>query len=316
MKKYVLGIDIGGTGVKMGIITHDGIIENKWDIPSDKSDSGKNILPDIVTSINNKLLECGVLAEEIQSIGVGVPGAVSDGKTVNCCVSLGWGVTNVSEYLENELWNIPVIIGNDANTAALGEMWKGAGEGCSNVVLLTIGTDIGGGVIVNGMPISGTFGGGGEIGHIPFNPHEKEPHPCGKCGCFGQYASGTGLTTLANRKLKSVDTASSLRDINLSGNMAKEVIDAAKSGDVLAKEIFEDYCDIFARGLAMVSCVVEPEVFILGGGVSNAGDFLSDNIQKNFSKYCFHTSKDVRIIRAKLTNDAGLIGAAKLALSI
>ena len=322
MDKYIISIDIGGTGIKMGIFrsdagesSKDATLTKKWAIPTDISDNGSHIINDIVTSVNEMLTGEGIAKADILAAGVGVPGAVTDG-VVNKCVSLNWGIVNVKEEFSKRLWGIPVAVGNDANTAALGEMWKGSGKGVKNLVLLTIGTDIGGGVIIDGKPVAGAFGGGGEIGHIPFDTDEAVPHPCGKCGCFGQYASGTGLALLARRSLTANKRESTLRDKSLSEITAKDVIDRARNGDELALEIFKDYGRRFGRGLAMVSCVLEPELFILGGGVSQAGDFLLDVIRDSFKDYAFHTAIPTRIITASLKSDAGIYGAAYMALEL
>lgn len=302
MSKYILSIDVGGTQVKMGIFDAEGEVVSKWNIDTDRSNNGENIIKDFSGSAKDKIEELGLTSLDIAYIGVGVPGAVKDKKTVNKCVSLGWDVVNVSKMVSDLLFNIPVIVGNDANSAALGEMWAGAGKGYKNVVLLTIGTDIGGGVIIDGKPVVGAFGGGGELGHICINPKETKKHRCGKCGCFGQYTSATGLANLGSEALN--------KDVT-----AKDVVDLVNSGDNAAKEVFEKYCETFGWGLSIVASVVEPDMFILGGGVSKAGDILVEGVSKYYKKYVFHSSVDVKIVCASLFNDAGIYGNAYMALT-
>lgn len=301
MSKYLLGIDVGGTEVKMGAFDFQGNNLFKWAITTDRSDSGKNIIPDIAASIRKELNDRSIPLKDISYAGMGVPGAVSDGKHVNKCVNLGWDLVDVSGDLGKLLDDMPVVVGNDANTAALGEIWQGAAMGYDSMVLLTIGTDIGGAVIIDGKCVNGAFGGGGEIGHMIINTSETHAHGCGKKGCFGYYASGTGLSIMGTDKLGKEVTA-------------KDVIDLTKAGDETAKEVFEEYCRIFGRGCAIVSCVVEPQVIVLGGGVSKAGEMLSSNIKKYFEEYAFHSALDTEIVCSKLMNDSGIFGGAKMAL--
>lgn len=301
MSKYLLGIDVGGTEVKMGAFDYDGNNLFKWAIPTDISDSGKNIIPDIAASIKKELGNKDIKLSDISYAGMGVPGAVSDGKHVNKCVNLGWDLVDASGDLGKLLDGMSVVVGNDANTAALGEIWQGAAMGYDSMVLLTIGTDIGGAVIIDGKCVNGAFGGGGEIGHMIINTSETRAHGCGKKGCFGYYASGTGLSIMGTDKLGKEVTA-------------KDVMDLTKAGDEAAKEVFEEYCKIFGRGCAIVSCVVEPQVIVLGGGVSKAGEMLSSNIKKYFKEYAFHSALDTEIVCSKLMNDAGIFGGAKMAM--
>lgn len=303
MEKVFLGIDIGGTEIKFGLFSPCGTLMNKWQITTNTENFGGRIIGDIAESVKSNLKNLNVSKEKLAAVGVAVPGGVSNKSVVNKCVSLGWGVVDISSELSEKIWDIPVVAENDANTAALGEMWQGAGSGYSSMVLLTIGTDIGCGIIVNGQLLSGAHNAGGEAGHMIINPKETRLHACGKGGCFGQYASGTGLSILASDRLGK----------KLS---AKEVMEMVDSGDDSARKLFSEYCEIFGQGLAIISSLVDPEVFILGGGVSYAGTILSENIKVSFNKYAFHACKDTEIKIAKLKNEAGIYGAAYLAMNI
>ena len=208
--------------------------------------------------------------------------------------------------------NVPVFAGNDANAAALGEAWKGGGKGCKNVVVVTLGTGVGGGIIVNGKVLSGYLGAGGEIGHIHINDDEEEQCGCGNKGCLEQYASATGIARLATRKLETDDRPSKIRGV--SSLNAKVVFDAAKDGDELAKEVTEEFGEILGKGLSIVADVTNPEVFVIGGGVSKAGKIVLDLVRESYTKYVFHGSRNTGFVLATLGNDAGIYGSAKLVL--
>ena len=196
MKKYGFGVDVGGTTIKMGFFETDGKLLDKWEIKTDTTNGGENILSDIAKSIDNKLAQEGISKSDVQGIGVGVPGPVNSKGVVLKCVNLGWGVFNVEEALSN-LTGLMVKAGNDANVAALGEMWQGAGKGSEDMIMVTLGTGVGGGIIVDGKVIAGANGAGGEIGHITVNEDEIEACNCGQYGCLEQYASATGIVRMA-----------------------------------------------------------------------------------------------------------------------
>lgn len=310
MSKYCFGVDLGGTTVKIGLFDPQGAVLDKWEIPTVKEDGGSRILPDIARAILTKLEEKGIAKEEVIGVGIGVPGPVDDDGVIHKAVNLGWGVMNINEAL-GELLQMPVRAANDANVAALGEMWCGGGKGCSNMVLATLGTGVGGGIIVNGRILTGVSGAGGEIGHIHIRDGEPDACGCGNHGCLEQYASATGVVRLAERKLTSVSEDSVLRGGRLS---AKAVFDAVKAGDKVACEIAEEFGEYLGKGLAAIAAVVNPEVFVLGGGVSKAGTVLCDYVSKYYDRYVFHGCKDVAFKLATLGNDAGIYGAAKLVL--
>ncbi len=311
MKKYVFGVDLGGTTVKLGIFSTEGQLLDKWEIPTRKDEGGMYILPDIADSINTKIAEKNIDKSEIVGTGMGVPGPVREDGTVVKCVNLGWGIFNVAEEL-SRLIDLPVKAGNDANMAALGEMWQGGGKGFDNIIMVTLGTGVGGGIIINGKMLSGVNGAGGEIGHIQVNTEEKETCGCGRKGCLEQYASATGLVRAAKNALNNTTIPSKLRTVQHIS--AKEVFDAAQNGDELAIDLVEDHGRCLGRALAQVACVVDTEVFVIGGGVSKAGQTLIDITAKYYQEYAFHACKDAKFKLATLGNDAGIYGGAKAVL--
>ncbi|MGN0344881.1 MAG: ROK family glucokinase [Lachnospiraceae bacterium] len=311
MKTYGFGVDIGGTTVKLGLFRTDGELLDKWEIPTRKEDGGSQILPDVAASIKNKIEEKAIDPSDVQGVGVGVPGPVTPEGVVRKCVNLGWGVFNVEETL-SELTGYPVKAANDANVAALGELWQGAGRGAKNLVMVTLGTGIGGGVIIDGHIVAGATGAGGEIGHIPVCEGETLVCGCGKKGCLEQYASATGVVTLTKRALEASDQPSSLR--GLSEVTAKDLFDAAKAGDVLALDVLEQFGEILGKGLASIACVVNPEMFVIGGGVSKAGKIITDVVKKYFVPNTFHACREAQFKLAELGNDAGIYGCVKMIL--
>jgi glucokinase len=307
MASYVFGVDIGGTTVKIGLFTVEGKLTDKWEITTRTDEGGKFILGDITKSIEEKLAEKSIDKSDVAGIGMGVPGPVKDDGTVMRCVNLGWGIFNVAKELEN-LTGLPVKAGNDANMAALGEMWQGGGKGFDNIVMVTLGTGVGGGIILNGKMLSGSNGAGGEIGHIHVNEDETDVCGCGRKGCLEQYTSATGIVRMANRALNNTDRPSSLRNVQYIS--AKEVFDAAKNGDDLAMELAENHGKCLGKALAQIAAVVDPDVFVIGGGVSKAGDILTRLTEKYFQEYCFHACKKTQFKLATLGNDAGMYGGA------
>ncbi|MFR1810891.1 MAG: ROK family glucokinase [Terrisporobacter sp.] len=313
MKKYLVGIDIGGTTVKLGLFDLNGELLDKWEIETRKTEKGRYILSDIAKSIEGILNERKIKKEEVLGVGVGVPGPVKEDGTVLGCVNLGWPVFNVSTELEMIL-GLPVKVANDANIAALGEMFKGGGKGYKNMIMVTLGTGVGGGVIINGKVLAGNNGAGGEIGHISVNPHEKISCNCGKKGCLEQYASATGIVKLAKDALEKENCESKLRDIK--EITAKDIFDFAKENEQLSLEVVDKFASILGRALANISCICDPEVFVIGGGVSKAGDILIDKVKQYYRENAFHATVDTKFKVAKLGNDAGIFGGAKLALEI
>lgn len=307
MANYVFGVDIGGTTVKLGLFTIAGELLDKWEITTRTDEGGKYILGDIAGSIDEKLTEKAIDRADVAGIGMGVPGPVKADGTVLKCVNLGWGIFNVEEEL-SKLTGLPVKAGNDANMAALGEMWQGGGKGHKNIVMVTLGTGVGGGIILNGRMLAGVNGAGGEIGHICVDDDETEMCGCGNKGCLEQYTSATGIVRSAKIFLNKSDKPSKLRDVQYIS--AKEIFDAAKGGDEVAATLVENHGKVLGKALAQIACVVDPEVFVIGGGVSRAGDVLIHTTQKYFAQYAFHACKQTKFALATLGNDAGIYGGA------
>ncbi len=312
MSKYAFGIDVGGTSVKLGLLTTDGKLEEKWEIPTRTEDGGKNVLPDIAASVKAKIAERGLKNEDIAGAGIGLPGPVDENGVINKAVNLHWDrVFNVADELSALLSGMKVKAGNDADVAALGEVWQGAGKGYEELVMVTLGTGVGGGVIHNGKIVAGATGAGGEIGHIVIRPDETIPCNCGNCGCLEQYASATGIVRLLKEELAASDEDSILRNAPLS---AKQLWMAVDKGDKLAVRVAEKFGEYLGTGLSIIAGVLNPEVFVLGGGVSKAGEMILPYITKNFKKHVFHACAGAKIVLATLGNDAGLMGAAKMVI--
>ena len=280
MGKYIFGVDIGGTTVKLGFFDREGTLLDKWEIPTRTEDDGCNILPDVADSISEKLKEKEVAIEDVAGIGVGAPGPIDGEGVVHRAVNLGWGVFSIKKTLEDIL-HLPVMAGNDANVAALGEMWKGGGRGSRDLIMVTLGTGVGGGIITDGRILTGVCGAGGEIGHVHVEDAETESCNCGNYGCLEQYTSATGITRLANRKLAGCDKESVLRGGEVS---AKTVFDAVKQKDALAMEIAEEFGKYLGDGLAVIASVINPDTIVIGGGVSRAGEILMDYIRPHYEK--------------------------------
>ncbi|MBQ1896907.1 MAG: ROK family glucokinase [Lachnospiraceae bacterium] len=312
--KYVFGVDIGGTTVKLGLFDEKGELLDKWEIPTDKTDKGKNIVGDVCDSIKSKISGRGITAGDVMGVGVGAPGAVDeDGVMTGGAVNLGWDVFNLRTTMEEKLDGIKVVAGNDANVAAYGEMLKGGGKGHKNVVAVTLGTGVGGGVIIGGRLITGATGAAGEIGHIRVDDEETLKCNCGHTGCLEQFASATGIARLAKRRLEADDKASVLRSAEVLD--AKAVFDAVKAGDEVAIEIAKEFGRYLGKGLASVADVVNPEVFVIGGGVSKAGEILLSFVEPEFEKYVFPPCKGAKFALAELGNDAGIYGCAGMILA-
>ena len=307
--KYGFGVDLGGTTVKLAYFDQEGAMLSKWEIPTNISDNGSHILPDIAAAIRGYIEENNIAFDSLIGIGIGVPGPVTPDGIVNKCINLGWGVFNIEKTL-SDLTGLPVKAGNDATVATLGECWKGGGAGCKNMVMATLGTGVGGGIVVDGRVIHGSTGAGGEIGHMVLNRNETESCGCGKRGCVEQYCSATGIVRIAKQFLANREDTSSLR--NVENLTCKDIFDAAAAGDTLAAEILEQVYAYMGEFLANICNVVNPECVVLGGGVSKAGAPLLEGVQRYFGKYVFHAAANVRFALATLGNDAGAYGAFQL----
>lgn len=311
MEKLCFGIDIGGTTVKLGLFTDEGNLVDKWEITTRKEDSGSYILSDVAKSIENKIQEQNLDKNQIVGIGVGVPGPVTADGTVIQCVNLGWGIVNVAKEIK-ALTGFNSKVGNDANVAALGEMWQGGGKGYNSIVLVTLGTGVGGGVIVDGQILTGSNGAAGEIGHILVNYEETDKCGCGKTGCLEQFASATGIVKEAKRLLSKSTETSMLREYDHLS--AKTIFDCAKENDKLALELVDQLGRYLGIALSHVAAVVDPQAFVIGGGVSKAGSILTDAVKKYYNEYVMLALKNKEFNLAELGNDAGIFGCARLIL--
>lgn len=311
MKKYCFGIDVGGTTVKIGLFTLEGNVIDKWEIATRKEDGGINILPDVAKAIDEKLAERNITKEEVKGIGIGVPGPITEDGTVLTCVNLGWGEFNVVNEFKKLTGFKNIKVNNDANIAALGEMWQGGGKGYKNIIMVTLGTGVGGGVIYDGKILTGVRGAAGEIGHMTVDFDEPDACNCGKHGCLEQFASATGIVRQAKKILakSNESTLSSIENIT-----AKDVFDAAKEGDQIALSLVDQLGRYLGVVASHIAAVIDPEAFVIGGGVSKAGTILTDLIKKHYESNVMYALKGKDFKLATLGNDAGIYGSAKMVI--
>lgn len=317
MSKKLLGIDLGGTTIKFGILTEAGEVQEKWAIETNILEGGKHIVPDIVASIKHRLDMYGLTSDDFIGIGMGSPGAVNrDDKTVTGAFNLNWKETQeVGSVIEKET-GIPFAIDNDANVAALGERWVGAGANNPDVVFVTLGTGVGGGVIADGNLIHGIAGAGGEIGHMVVEPDTGFECTCGTVGCLETVASAIGIVRVARRLAESYEGDSSIKAAIDNGEdvSSKDIFEAAQGGDNFANSVVDKVCFYLGLATANISNLLNPDSVVIGGGVSAAGEFLRSRVEANFKKYTFpQVRQSTQIKLAELGNDAGIIGAASLA---
>ena len=305
--KYGFGVDLGGTTVKIAFFNENGDLLEKWEIPTRTENGGSQILPDIADSIAQYLTTKNIDKQTLLGIGIGVPGPVRPDGQVHGCVNLGWGALNIETTL-SKLTGLKVKGGNDASVAALGECWKGGGQGYDNMIMVTLGTGVGGGIVIDGKVLHGTHGAGGEIGHMCIQPTETTPCNCGGYGCAEQYCSATGILRLA-RQYFAAHPKSPLEKEELT---AKDIFDAAATGDPAATAITAQYYDYLGRFLATLCCVTDPELVVLGGGVSKAGAPLLQGAKEHFLRYAFPGCRETKFALATLGNDAGAYGAFRL----
>lgn len=313
MKNYAFGVDIGGTTIKMGLFTTTGELLDTWEIPTRTEHEGEAILPDIAAAVEAKLTEKNISKLDVEGIGMGVPGPIGPDGTVLKCVNLGWGIFNVEDRL-GKLTDLKVKAGNDANVAALGEMWQGGGKGYQDIVMVTLGTGVGGGVIIGGKILAGINGAAGEIGHIPMYDDDPECCGCGKRGCLEQYASANGIVRITNRYLTTHPDAETVLK-SVEQITSKEIFDAAKNGDAVALEMVDQVGYLLGKAMACISIVVNPEAFVIGGGMAKAGDIILNAIRKYFRRFAFHASHETEFKLATLSNNAGIYGGVKMVLA-
>ena len=310
IREYIIGADIGGTFCKLGLFNGEGELFDKWKIPTARNDEGDvrdaernmKVFDDLAESIEKQLTQHNICKNEIIGMGVGVPGPVNLEGVIDNCPALGWKNLNIPKILQKKI-GIKISCGNDANLAALGESWRGFDRAYNDAIFITLGTVVGGGIICNGKIHRGAHGCGGEIGHIKVNPHETEIDGCGGRGCLQQYASATGIIRLAEKLGQGREKIT-----------AKDIFQRAKAGDKLAIEVIEQFGEILGRTLAGICLVFDPEVVIIGGGISAAGEALVDVVRKHYRNWAYPPTKDMEFKLASLGNDAGIYGCAKLVL--
>lgn len=312
MRNYCVGVDVGGTSVKLGLFDVTGKLLEKWSIPTRKEEKGIHVFPDIAASIRNKTEENGITLADLTGVGIGVPGPVEADGYVGKLVNIGLNDLNPAKLLSGLLDGVTVKAGNDANVAALGEAWLGGAKGYKDVVMFTLGTGVGGGIVIDGQLFPGSHGMGGEVGHMTVNPEETVVCNCGNHGCLEQYASATGVVRVARMQLEKQPEDSVLR--RKENFSAKDVFDAARAGDAAAMAAVEKLGHYLGMAMSWVALTVDPEVFILGGGVSKAGEILLDVVRRNFEKNIHICEKKAEVVLATLGNDAGICGAAKMVL--
>lgn len=306
MATYYVGVDVGGTTIKLGLFSDIGELLEKWEIPTRTEENGTHVLPDIVDSIEEKRASRG---GNIKGIGMGIPGPVTADGVVLKCANLGWGVFSVKNTLADLTGVGNVKVGNDANVAALGEMWKGGGRGYDSIVMVTLGTGVGGGIIQNGKILTGSRGAGGEIGHIKVEMNETEACGCGNYGCLEQYASATGIVRMAKNGMPADSCLAKADELT-----AKQVFDGAKASDAYCMEIVERFGKYLGVALSNVAHVMDPEAFVIGGGVSAAGEMILDVVKKYYEANAMYAIRDKEFRLAELGNDAGIYGAVRMIL--
>lgn len=315
-ENYIFGVDVGGTSVKLGLFTTDGVLLDKWEIKSrtetSRDTKEHQILKDIAVSLKEKQEEKGIRQEEIAGIGIGIPGPALDDGTVINPPNLGWGIFNVREELASYTGISRIVVSNDANIAALGELWKGGGKGYQNIVMITLGTGIGGGVIIRGKICNGATGAGGEIGHIKVREGDTIPCGCGRIGCLETYAGAAGIVRSARKRLEESEVPSVLRGAE--PLTTREIFDGAKAGDILSLETVEEFGDVMGLACAQIATILNPEAFVIGGGVSKAGPMILELIRRHFTQRVMTALTDTNFRMAELGNDAGIYGAAKMVI--
>lgn len=310
MMKYCFGIDIGGTTVKLGLTSGDGVLLEKWEIPTKRGHAPTVLLAEIKVAIEACLQKRSIAKTQLLGIGLAAPGPVTEDGVLHGAVNIGWGDVALAKEAERIFGIVPVCVGNDARMAALGEATYGAGVGAGGMLMVTLGTGVGGGIVLHGRVWMGASGVAGEIGHMTMNPFETEHCHCGKCGCLEQYASATGIVRLARQ-------AQQTEPFFLRGSeplTAKAVWTAAQAGDAIANEITDCACDYLGSAIANIVYTVDPERIVLGGGVSRAGEFLLRKVERAFCDRVFAHSRAREFRLAELGNDAGMRGAVALLL--
>ena len=313
-KRYIFAIDLGGTGTKMAILDVEGNFVEQWEIPTDLSEKGVHIVANIAKSFHHKLEEKNLSKEDFLGVGMGAPGPAVEGGVISRAVNLGWENYPLKDELEKHL-GLTAFVDNDANCAAQGELWKGAGKGYRDMIFITLGTGVGGGIIANGDIIEGTNGAGGEIGHMTVQLEGGYTCNCGKCGCLETVTSATGVVRLAMEHLKEENHSVRLEEIyHKNGKItSKDVFDLAKDGDEGALSIVDQVGRYLGYAIGTLATVFNPKAVVIGGGVSKAGKTLLEPVEKYYREYAFPPSvNDTTLLLATLGNDAGVIGGGYL----
>lgn len=310
MMRYCFGIDIGGTTVKLGLAAEDGTLLEKWEIPTQRDNTPTVLLTEIKATIEGCLQKRSIAKAQLLGIGLAAPGPVTEGGVLHGAVNIGWGDVALTKEVERIFGIAPVCVGNDARMAALGEATYGAGVGAESMLMVTLGTGVGGGVVLHGRVWTGATGVAGEIGHMTMNPFETARCHCGKRGCLEQYASATGIVHLA-QQIRQTDPSFLQGSEPLT---AKAIFAAAQAGDAIANEITDCACDYLGSAIANIVYIIDPERIVLGGGVSRAGEFLLQKVKRAFYERVFAHSREREFRLAELGNDAGVRGAVALLL--
>ncbi|MCY7080414.1 ROK family glucokinase [Streptococcus oralis] len=318
MSQKIIGIDLGGTSIKFAILTQEGEIQEKWSIKTNILDEGSHIVDDMIESIQHRLDLLGLSSTDFRGIGMGSPGVVDREKgTVIGAYNLNWKTLQpIKEKIEKAL-GIPFFIDNDANVAALGERWMGAGDNQPDVVFMTLGTGVGGGIVAEGKLLHGVAGAAGELGHITVDFDQPIACTCGKKGCLETVASATGIVNLTRRYADEYEGDATLKRLIDDGEevTAKTVFDLAKEGDDLALIVYRNFSRYLGITCANIGSILNPSTIVIGGGVSAAGEFLLQGVQKVYDENTFpQVRTTTKLALATLGNDAGVIGAASLVL--
>jgi len=312
MSQYVFGVDVGGMSIKLGLFQKNGELVEKFSIETDIGDEGRRILPAVAQGIFEKLGSRGLSINDVSGVGVGVPSPVTDDGVALFGTNINWRDPIPVKEILHELLDVPVYVTNDANLAALGELWQGGASGKKSMILLTLGTGVGGGIVIDEKVINGANGTSGEVGHFLVVSENGAPCGCGRIGCLETVASATGILRLAKEQLATFEGESILKNIEDMG--VKDVFDAALTGDVFSVDLVDQVGHYLGLTCVNLALTVNPEVFILGGGVSQAGDVLLEAVRKHYKIHAFSSVKDTPFKLAILGNDAGIVGGAYLAM--
>lgn len=311
MKPYAFGVDLGGNAIKIGLFQTTGHLVEKWTIPARLEDRGSHLLGDVVDAIRTKMEARSLTWDAVEGVGMGVPGPVDQDGTVLRCVNLGWDILNIPKAVrELEPAIEKLKVANDVNAATLGEMWQGGAQWNNSAVMVTLGVGIGSGIVVDNKVFVGSTGAAGEIGHMCVNPQETRRCTCGNYGCLEQYCSDTGLVHTTQQILEEMpQTASVLRETEIT---PQAICEAAKKNDPVATEVLDRFGQLMGLALTAVACTVNPQVFVIGGPLSQGGMLILKPIETYFRRYAFHAFRNTPFVLAELGDDAGIYGSVRM----